>query len=126
MLQAIEAADSVKETVPIKFKADFDKGIEELNEFRIRVLAYVYHLKETNLANDIRTSIKLRLPQKERLKNLAELRGILIKDQENEKTKEPIALAIKLLDKDLNKFLKTYFLPSKGTNLRGDWSITSN
>jgi hypothetical protein len=126
MLQAIEAADSVKETVPIKFKADFDKGIEELNEFRIRVLAYVYHLKETNLANDIRSSIKLRLPQKERLKNLAELRGILIKDQENEKTKEPIALAIKLLDKDLNKFLKTYFLPSKGNNLRGDWSITSN
>ena len=126
MLQAINVADSIKESVPPIFKSEFNQSVQELNGFRRRVLAYVYHLRETNLANDIRSSIKLKLPQKQRLENIAELKRILIKDQENEKTKEPIATALDLLDKNLNKFLGTYFLPSKPTNLKGDWSITSN
>lgn len=66
------------------------------------------------------------MPQNQRLKNIIELRKILIKDQENENTNEPIASAIKLLDNNLNKFLKTYFIPSKKTNLKDGWSITSN
>ena len=126
MLQAINVADSIKDSVPPIFKSEFNLSIQELNGFRMRVLAYVYHLRETNLANDIRSSIKLKLPQKQRLENIAELKIILTKDQENEKTKEPIATALDLLDKNLNKFLGTYFLPSKPTNLKGDWSITSN
>jgi hypothetical protein len=126
MLQAINVADSIKESVPPIFKSEFNQSIQELNGFRRRVLAYVYHLRETNLANDIRSSIKLKLPQKQRLENIAELKRILTKDQENEKSKEPIATALDLLDKNLNKFLGTYFLPSKPTDSKGDWSITSN
>ncbi len=126
MTQAISGAKSIQKIVPEKFKLEFDKSIKELSEFRRRVLAYVYHLRETNLANDIRISIKLKLPQKQRLENIAELRKILVKDQENEGTDEPIASAIKLLDHNLNKFLEIYFLPSKTTNMRNDWSITSN
>ncbi|MHB8581226.1 MAG: hypothetical protein ACYDA4_15390 [Ignavibacteriaceae bacterium] len=126
MLQAINVADSIKESVSPIFKSEFNQSIQELNGFRRRVLAYVYHLRETNLANDIRSSIKLKLPQKQRLENIAELKRILTKDQENEKTKEPIATALDLLDKNLNKFLGTYFLPSKPTDSKGDWSITSN
>ena len=125
-LQAIKVADSVKESVPNIFRSEFDKSIWELNEFRRRVLAYVYHLKETNLSDDIRSSIKLKMPKNQRLENITELRKILIKDQENENTNEPIASAIKLLDNNLNKFLKTYFIPSKKTNLKDGWSITSN
>ena len=123
--QAINAADSVKEYVPQNLTSEFDKSVDELKEFRRRVLAYSYHLRETNLANDIRSSIELKMPQDQRQENITELRKILIKDQENEATYEPIASAIKLLDDNLNEFLKTYFLPSNATNLRDQWSITS-
>jgi hypothetical protein len=57
-----------------------------------------------------------------------ELRAILIKDQMNEGTREPIGAAIEMLDKDLDRFLATYFLPSEPTGAkdgRGS-SITSN
>jgi len=125
MTQAINIADSVKEFVPQILRSEFDKSIDELKELNRRVLAYAYHLRETNLANDIRSSIKLKMPEKQRLDNITELRKILLKDQENEGTNEPIASAIKMLDNNLNKFFKTYFLPSKATNLRDQWSITS-
>ena len=60
--------------------------------------------------------------------NVEELRSVLLKDQQNQGRAEPIASAVALLDKDLNAFLNTYFLPSKVTgakDVRGS-SITSN
>lgn len=126
MQQAIATAQSVQDSVPEKFRQEFNESIDELSGFRTRVLAYVYHLRETNLADLIRSSINMKLPVAMRMKNVAELREILLKDQENQGRKEPIASAIKLLDEDLNKFLNTYFLPSAPSNQRGVWSITSN
>lgn len=126
MLQAISVADSVKEYVPSKYKSEFEESIKELKTYRRRILAYVYHLKETNLTDDIRSSIKLGLPKLQRENNIMELRKVLIQDQENEQSREPIETAIKMMESNLNKFLKTYFLPSQQTNERGDWSITSN
>ena len=35
-----------------------------------------------------------------------------MKDQQNMGSKEPLETAIQMLDADLEKFLKTYFLPS--------------
>jgi hypothetical protein len=125
MLQAINTADSVKDIVPAKYKSEFAESIKELREFRKRVLAYSYHLRETNLTDNIRSSMKLKLPKKEMMNNIAELRTVLLKDQENEGVNEPVTSAVKMLDQNLNKFLKTYFIPSKATNLKGDWSITS-
>ncbi|MHB8581534.1 MAG: hypothetical protein ACYDA4_16950 [Ignavibacteriaceae bacterium] len=134
MQQAIATAKVVRDKVPEKFKGVFDKSIEELIGFKVRTLAYAYHLRETNLANLIRSSIKMGLPIKNRTENIAELRAILLKDQENQENSEPIAMAIKLLDKNLNKFLKTYFLPSQPANFKGDifsaknkklWDLTS-
>ncbi|MDR3626283.1 MAG: hypothetical protein P4L45_05595 [Ignavibacteriaceae bacterium] len=126
MSKAIKAADSVKEIIPSIYKTEFNESVKELTEFRRRVLSYEYHLHETNLTDNIRSSIKLGLPKKDRLKNISELKEILIKDIENQQSAEPITSALKLLDNDLNRFLKTYFLPSKTTNSKGDWSITSN
>jgi hypothetical protein len=126
MKQAIQTAKEAESQVPSSFRTEFDKSIRELTGFRRRVLAYVYHLRETNLADDIRGSIRMRLPMKERLADIAELKRTLIKDQRNERTREPIASALKMLVTNLNKFLKTYFLPSAPSGLRNDWTITSN
>ena len=126
MKQAIQAAAKARPQIPSSLKIEFEKSIRELSGFRRRVLAYVYHLRETNLAEDIRGSIRMRLPMKERLADIAELRRTLIEDQRNERTREPIQSALEMLDTNLNKFLKTYFLPSGPSGLRNDWTITSN
>jgi len=126
MGDAIDVADSISSFIPAEFKIEFKQSIDELKGFHRRVLAYEYHLRETNLAQDIRTSIKMNLPVKERLEDIGELRGTLIKDQLNEGTKKPIGPALQLLDKNLRKFLQTYFLPSAPSGQRNDWTITSN
>lgn len=123
--EAIQAGNSIKNEVPEKFRMVLDSSIEELGEFRIRVLAYAYHLRETNLANLIRSSIEMGLPVKNRMKNIEELKSVLLKDQANQGYAEPVSSAIKLLNEDPNRFLNTYFLPSKKSKLRNVWTITS-
>ncbi|MGH2645083.1 MAG: hypothetical protein ACRDE2_14105, partial [Chitinophagaceae bacterium] len=123
--EAIQAGNSIKNKVPEEFRIDLDKSIEELGEFRVRVLAYAYHLRETNLADLIRSSIEMGLPVENRMKNIAELKSILLKDQKNQDYAEPISSAIKLLNEDPDKFFKIYFLPSKKSKLRNNWTITS-
>ena len=126
MQQAINAGNAARSVITPQFIDTFGKSIEELTGFRVRLLAYAYHLRETNLADLIRGSIKKGLPV--RKANVDELRTILLKDQKNQRSAEPIASALLLLDKDLNAFLNTYFLPSRVTgakDLRGS-SFTSN
>jgi hypothetical protein len=56
---------------------------------------------------------------------------LLVKDQKNMGTEEPMGSAITALDNDLDQFLKTYFLPSapagkmENWDSPGFWSITS-
>jgi hypothetical protein len=126
MHQAIEAGGAIRRKIPAPFGDAFNTSIEELIGFRVRLLAYAYHLRETNLADLLRGSIKAGLPV--RIENIDELKTILIKDQENQGSAEPIASALKMLDEDLGKFLNTYFLPSRPTgarDIRGS-SVTSN
>ena len=125
MGEAIQAGNSIKNKVPEEFRMVLNKSIEELGEFRVSVLAYVYHLRETNLANLIRSSIEMGLPAENRMKNIAELKSLLLKDQENQGYAEPVSSAIKLLNEDPDSFLKIYFLPSKKSKLRNNWTITS-
>lgn len=126
MEKAIQTADSVRDLVPVEFKTEFNESLKEVEKFKRSILSYQYHLRETNLAEDIRISLKLGLPVEQREKNIEELREILIADQENEESKEPIQSAINMLDTNLNRFLHAYFMPSAPTNEKGDWSITSN
>jgi hypothetical protein len=126
MIKAISIADSIINHVPQTLELEFKESVNELKEFKRLALAYTYHLRETNLADDIRSSIKLGMPENQRLKNVSELKEILIKDQANEGVDQPIGAALDLLNKNLNLFLNTYFLPSKPRDSKGEWSITSN
>ena len=126
MKEAIDTANAFRNDIPEQLQDAFNKSIDELIDFRVRLLAYAYHLRETNLADLIRGSIKRGLPVKQA--NVKELRAILVKDQVNQGSAEPISTALKMFDQDMNKFLNTYFLPSKPTgakDVRGS-SITSN
>ena len=126
MKEAIEVGNGVRDNIPAQFRDVFDASIEEMIGFRVRLLAYAYHLRETNLADLIRSSIEKGLPVKQ--VNVEELKAILLNDQANQGLAEPIASALKMLDADMNGFLKTYFLPSNPTgskDVRGS-SITSN
>lgn len=125
MGEAIRVAEKIKDQIPKEFRKSLDKSLEESSQFRVRVLAYVYHLKETNLTNLIRSSVEMGLPAKNRMNNIAELKSVLLKDQENQGCAEPIASAITLLNEDLDRFLNIYFVPSKKSTLKYSWSITS-
>jgi len=121
MEEAIQEATSIQGIVPQQYHTAFDKGVEELRGFRKRCLAFAYHLRETNLANLIRSSIRNGLPVKLRNDNIAELREILLNDQANQGKEEPIAGALKLLDRNVKTFLDNYFLPTK-TTIKGEWN----
>ncbi len=118
--EAIQTAESVQNIVPKSYLATFGKNIEELKAFRVRVLAYAYHLRETNLANLIRGASQYRLEINK--KNIEELRAVMVRDQTNMGTEEPMGTAIRMLDADLKKFLKTYFLPWAQSAQKQDWA----
>jgi hypothetical protein len=122
--KALEIGKAIKNKIPKEFRSEFDKNIDELTSFKKRVLAYVYHLRETNLDNLLRSSKENKLTVNQN--NVEELKLLLIKDQENQNSKEPLAMAIKLLNEDLDKFLNTYFLvPESRKSKVSVWSITS-
>ena len=129
MQAAITAAQTVQSKIPIAFKATFDKSVEELAGLKTRVLAYAYHLRETNLADLIRAAAKQGLKVNEQ--NVQELRALLVKDQKNMGSAEPMGSAITLFDSDLDKFMETYFLSSAPSSKMENWdspafwSITS-
>jgi hypothetical protein len=118
--EAIQTAESVQNIVPKSYLATFGKNIEDLKAFRVRVLAYAYHLRETNLANLIRGASQYGLEINKR--SVEELRAVMVKDQQNMGTEEPMGSAIRMLDTDLKKFLKTYFLPWAQSGKNQDWA----
>jgi len=118
--EAIETAESVQNKIPKSHQTSFGESIEELKAFRIRILAYAYHLRETNLANLIRGASHYGLEINK--KNVEELRAVMLKDQKNMGSEEPMGTAIRMLDTDLKKFLKTYFLPSAQSDKNQDWA----
>ena len=126
MQEAIALGNELTEKIPISLRKDFDQSVTELKGFCVRTLAYAYHLRETNLADLIRGSLKRNEPVKK--DNVEELRAVLLKDQKNQGKEEPVAAALQLLEHDLNAFLNTYFLPSEATGARdiNGSSITSN
>ena len=121
--KALGCAKEARVHVSREYLFEFDMSIKELEGFRQRVLAYAYHIRETNLCKLMRYSLEKTGNLKE--ENLSELRMTLIKDQQNQGAENSIDQAIDLLDKDQNKFLKTYFNESKPSGLRTVWSVTS-
>ncbi|MCK9404416.1 MAG: hypothetical protein M0Q26_13580 [Chitinophagaceae bacterium] len=116
--KALEYAREARENVPKEFLTEFDMSVKELKGFRQRVLAYAYHIRETNLCKIMRQS--LGKTGKVNEANLSELRTILLNDQQNQGTENYIAQAIELLDKDLKKFLNVYFNKPKPSGVKAD------
>ena len=116
--QSLAAAADARKDVPKKYLAEFDMGVNELIGFKQRCLAYTYHIRETNLCKIMRRSIEK--TGKVNDANLTELRTILIKDQQNQGAGNLIAPAIEMLDKDVRKFLNTYFNKPKSSGVKAD------
>jgi hypothetical protein len=121
--QALVYAKETRENVPKEYLVEFDGSVKDLEGFRQRVLAYAYHIRETNLCKLMRHSLEK--TGKVNDANISELRTILVKDQQNQGAENSIAQAIDLLDKDYKKFLKTYFMESAPSGLRNVWTVTS-
>ena len=121
--EALAAAAAARPEVPVALSEAFGKSVEEVTGLRRRVLAYAYHLRETNLADMIRNAEKVGSGNVERM--WKELREVMVRDQENMGTAEPLAAAIALLDADRPAFLATYFLPTGPTGKKEGWTITS-
>jgi len=129
MEAAIHAAQSVQHQIPSAFKVAFDQSVEELGEMKRRVHAYAYHIRETNLADLIRDASRQGLEVN--VKNVQELRSLLVEDQKNMGIEEPMGNAITMLDTNMDAFMKTYFLAAVPSSVKQDfeasdfWSITS-
>ena len=121
--EALAAATAARPEVPAELAEAFGKSIEEVSGLRRRVLAYAYHLRESNLADMIRNAEKVGSGNVERM--WKELREVMVRDQENMGTAEPLAAAVALLDADRPAFLATYFLPTGPTGKKEGWTITS-
>ena len=121
--EALAAATAARPEVPAELAEAFGKSIEEVSGLRRRVLAYAYHLRESNLADMIRNAEKVGSGNVERM--WKELREVMVRDQENMGTAEPLAAAVALLDADRPAFLTTYFLPTGPTGKKEGWTITS-
>ncbi len=124
MGQAIELAKSIRNKVPAAYKEYFAKSITELEGFKRTTLSYVYHLRETNLANNMRASVEAGQPIL--TDNINEMKKLLNTDKGNMINTASIEAAIQLFQSDINEFLKKYFIHTEPTNTKAVWNITSN
>ncbi len=105
---AIEAAQAVKDRIPDKFLSDFNRGVDELVGFRQRVVAYVCHIRETNLSQLLRDKYARQGVIDEDL--ATELKEVLLRDKDNQGDDNLVDEALSLLESDPSEFLQTYFL----------------
>ncbi len=120
---ALELGMSVFSDLPPELAGAFQKNLEELEGFLVRTRAYAYHIRATNLAGVLR---RFRAAGQEPPARLAsELRSVLLADQANMGTPQSLEPAIQCLDKDLDTFLSTYFLPAENKASKGYFSLTS-
>ena len=130
---ALEAAGRVADKVPAEYSGNFRKGMEELAGMRQRMMAYVYHIRETNLCSMLRSKLAETGETDGAL--LQELNRILKEDNENQGGSDAMAEAIDMLEEAPEAFLEKYFrqyadseevpehlLPADWGNV---WSLTS-
>lgn len=106
--QALTVAEDVKNDIPAEYLEDFNQGVEELTGFRQRVVAYVCHIRETNICSMLREQLKRSGVLNEAL--IAELKIVLQRDKENQENSKMIADALALLEKNPKEFLDVYFI----------------
>lgn len=143
MRRAFDVGAEVQKNLPKEFSENFASNLLDLGRFRRRALAYAYHLRETNIATCLRAARKDNQPAlAERLAK--ELLGVMKADLQNVACEKlaakgnamPAAApaagswpemesAVDLAEKDLDKFLKTYFADAPDGASKGVFSATS-
>ncbi len=122
--KALKLGQNLVHAIPREIADDFEAGLDELSRFAKVCLAYAYHIRETNLTFLIkkRHEAKAEIP----LHIIDELKDILKKDKINQGESEEIDAALKILDTNLDEFLKRYFTnPEKDEWVKGPHSFTS-
>ncbi len=127
--RAGEAGKTALDSVPEELRATLRHALDEIDGVRRRALAYVYHLRETNLATVMR-GIRARgeaLPPR----LTAEMKALLTADRVNRGAADPekareVDAALVMLAADTDRFLAEYFrADALDTCSRGPKSVTS-
>ena len=105
---ALALAETVQDRIPGAEGDAFRAFVVELREFRRRVLAYVYHCRETNLARVLREALEAGRQVPAGL--IEELTDVLTADAAN-RGADDLGEVIALLGSDPAGFVATYFLP---------------
>jgi hypothetical protein len=120
--EAIAVAEAVLPKLPAERQLAFRLFVDELREFRWRILAFAYHCRETNLAYVLRRALVADQPAPEHV--VEELLEVMEADRAN-MVSDDLEPALELLRSDPLEFANTYFLPSSLLQSRGDNSVTS-
>lgn len=123
---ALRIGREVQPSIPQTLSASFGQTLTDLAGLRRRALAYVFHLRETNLTTILRQRQEQGLPFPARV--VAELRQVLAADLANGREEEewPEAQqALDLLARDIEAFLKTYLREEPDKRSKGAFSVTS-
>jgi len=124
MEQALAIGREMAPAIPDdNLSRNFARNLDELGEMRRRAFAYVFHLRETNLAAAMREFKRQGQAIPERV--IRELQDTLVADQANQQQPEPIASALCLLKKDVDAFLQNYFAIVPDAASKGPFSLTS-
>jgi len=135
---ALAIGNECKGTIPTKLAGDFDQIQAAVNSVRRHALAYVFHIRETNLANILRKATELKIPMPQR--SIDELQVVMEADLKNhmeeiiaanqkdsEKDWKEMEQAIALLKQDVNLFLQKYLIVilTQDAKSKGPNSVTS-
>lgn len=105
------------------FTQAFRLNLQELGELLARTRAYAYHIRASNLTAVLRRIRSVGGAVPDHL--VAELRAVLLADQSNMRTSEPLETAIRLLSQNLDAFLAAYFRLEENKASKGSFSLTS-
>ena len=120
---ALQMGQEVLPELAPGFVPAFRLNLEELGGLLACARAYAYHIRASNLAASLRRIRTVGVSPPDRL--VAELRAVLLADQANMGTPEPLEPALRLLSLDLDAFLETYFCFAENQASKGVFSLTS-
>lgn len=124
LAEALRLGGLLRSRIPALLCPDFDRACRDIAEWNRRVLSYVYHTRETNLATILRHCLAVQQPVPERV--ISELRAVLEADRRNQGVDEPCAAALALLAADPRAFADRYFMPAVDPRAsKGGFSVTS-
>ncbi|MBA2718554.1 MAG: hypothetical protein H0U52_04795 [Chloroflexi bacterium] len=122
--EALAIADGLLPDLPPARRAAFVDGVGEVRALRRRILAYAYHLRETNLTTTMRACRRDGVPIPSSV--TAELVATLHLDAANHDDAERVEAALEALAGDVDAFLDSFFtIPDSRPAPNGPFSMTS-